>query len=178
MIVEEKPRVSLSVEPTVSVAFKKNSNGAKGVSELLNANVTLSCIPADLNGGDRFLAVRWFLDGELLRAVSLAQKCIANITGSDELESSVQDSEIEVLEDCKTDPTKIVLLNVRRLFGGNYSCQGRVSGADGVGWGAESAPTELKVLYPPRGARLRHRPDIVKKGAAFQVRKENSIIQM
>ena len=53
--------VRLSVDP------------ADPVSELSNANVTLMCFAETFDVGttgddaDRFLAVRWFLDGELLK---------------------------------------------------------------------------------------------------------------
>ena len=66
---------------------------------------------------------------------------------------------------CHTDTSKIILVSVRRSFHGNYSCQGR----NRAGWGPESEPRQLKVLYPPRGAILTHKPAIIRKGAAFEV---------
>lgn len=61
LVVEERPSVSLSVEP------------ASAVNELLNANVTLVCNSERLD--ERFLAVKWFLDGDLLQQVALAPEC-------------------------------------------------------------------------------------------------------
>ena len=78
VIVEEKPRVVLSVDPPPSPSSSAAAvrKSPKGVSELLNANVTLVCLPADLSSGEeeRFRAVRWYLDGELLRAVTLSSR--------------------------------------------------------------------------------------------------------
>ncbi len=192
MVVEQKPRVTLSVDPpltspsAVAAVASTGGKGGRGVNELLNANVTLVCLPAVVGTSDnnnrqqqqqqqRFAAVRWFLDGELLRQVSLPPKCLNGTNGAaDTTEDDDGGGVRVVLDDCKIDPSKIRLMNVRRLFGGNYSCQGRSAAAAAAapgsgGWGAESAPAELKVLYPPRGAALRHRPAIVRKGAAFQV---------
>ena len=56
-------------------------------------------------------------------------------------------------------------VNVRRSFHGNYSCQGR----NKAGWGATSAPRELRVLYPPKGANLTQHPAVVIKGEPFRV---------
>ena len=56
-------------------------------------------------------------------------------------------------------------VNVRRSFHGNYSCQGR----NKAGWGANSAPRELRVLYPPKGANLTQHPAVVIKGKPFRV---------
>lgn len=168
VLVEEKPVVVLTVDPPVSAPASSPTNppDGEGVNELLNANVTLVCQPAS-RASRRFVAVRWYLDGELLRAVTLAPRCTNGTAGKDSAEEV--EEETKVLEDCKMDPSKIRLLNVRRLFGGNYSCRGR---DDEGGWGAGSDPTELKVLYPPRGARLRHTPAVVRKGEAFQVSAE------
>ena len=71
---------------------------------------------------------------------------------------------------CHTDTSKIILVSVRRSFHGNYSCQGR----NRAGWGPESEPRQLKVLYPPRGAILTHKPAIIRKGAAFEVSKKKT----
>ena len=59
--VEIKPRVTLSVDP------------ASAVSETLNANVTLMCL-SDRNE-EKFRAVKWFLDGELLKHVEIPSEC-------------------------------------------------------------------------------------------------------
>lgn len=52
ILVEEKPRVTLSVDP------------ATAINEMLNANVTLMCLS---DRDERFMAVKWYLDGELLK---------------------------------------------------------------------------------------------------------------
>ena len=58
--VEEKPKVTLTVWPE------------EPVSETSNANVTLKCLS---EAGERFLAVKWYLDGELLKHVERAPGC-------------------------------------------------------------------------------------------------------
>jgi hypothetical protein len=102
--------------------------------------------------------VRWLLDGELLKQIHLAPECF-NLTTA-----AIRDG-LEGETRCNVDPSKIILVNVRRSFHGNYSCQGR----NRAGWGATSAATELKVLYPPKGANLTQQPAIVTKGNPFQV---------
>lgn len=68
------------------------------------------------------------------------------------------------------DTTKIILVNVSRAFHGNYSCQGR----NRAGWGSMSEVKQLKVLYPPKGAKLTYAPDIIKKGSPFQARRRKA----
>ncbi len=62
--VETKPRVTLSVDP------------ATAVSETLNANVTLMCLSE--RDEEKFRAVKWFLDGELLKRVVIPDECFEN----------------------------------------------------------------------------------------------------
>ena len=59
---------------------------------------------------------------------------------------------------------------MRRSFHGNYSCQGR----NAAGWGTASAPRELRVLYPPKGANLTQHPAVVTKGNPFRVSESRS----
>ena len=63
------------------------------------------------------------------------------------------------------EPSKIILVNVKRSFHGNYSCQGM----NRAGWGAMSKARELRVFYPPRGAQMRQEPAIIRKGNPFKV---------
>eukprot|EP00094_Tigriopus_californicus_P006888 TCALIF_06634-PA protein Name:"Similar to HMCN2 Hemicentin-2 (Homo sapiens)" AED:0.02 eAED:0.03 QI:0/0.5/0.28/0.85/1/1/7/253/1111 len=142
VLVEEKPQVVLTVEPD------------HPVSELLNANVTLKC---QSERGEQFLAVKWYLDGELLKHVERPLECFVNETN-------------EVIETadntkCQMDPSKIILVNVRRTFHGNYSCRGR----NRAGWGGMSSARQLQVMYPPTGARMTQKPSIVIKGRPFQL---------
>lgn len=68
---------------------------------------------------------------------------------------------------CNVDPSKIILVNVKRSFHGNYSCSGR----NRAGWGIPSPSKELVVHYQPTEAKIKAVPDIVLKGQPFQVRK-------
>lgn len=66
--VEEKPRVRIVVEPELPL------------SESHNGNVTLKCRledqPSERFGGSHFAAVKWYLDGELLKHVEKHPDCI------------------------------------------------------------------------------------------------------
>ena len=141
--VEEKPRVTLSVEPE------------NPVSELSNADVTLKCLS---ERGERFMAVKWYLDGELLKHVERAPECYNETTNDHGIDCSDA-----------VDPSKIILVNVRRSFHGNYSCRGM----NRAGWGAMAKAKELRVMYPPKGGRVVQEPAIVKKGNPFKVGREN-----
>ena len=143
--VEEKPRVTLSVEPE------------NPVSELKNANVTLKCLS---ERGERFMAVKWYLDGEMLKHVERAPECLNETAAEAALSQECSDA---------VDPSKILLVNVRRSFHGNYSCQGM----NRAGWGAMAKARELKVMYPPKGGRVVQEPRIVEKGNPFNVSDDN-----
>ena len=98
----------------------------------------------------RFVGVKWFLDGELLKHVEKDPSCIdGSLFGAH----------------CNVDPSKIILVNVRRSFHGNYSCSGR----NRAGWGQQSPSKELKVLYEPSVAKIRHEPSTILKGKQFDV---------
>ena len=137
VVVQERPKVRLELEPR------------DPVSELSNTNVTLICLSEI---GEEFLQVKWFLDGEVLRTLP-PDECFANRTKEED-------------KRCNVDNSKIILVNVKRSFSGNYSCQGR----NLAGWGATSDPRELRVYFPPKGAKISLKQRIVKKGEPFEVR--------
>ncbi len=66
---------------------------------------------------------------------------------------------------CNVDPSKVMLLNVRRSFWGNYSCQAQ----NRAGWGSISEAKEMKVLYPPEGATIKSSPVTIIKGKPLEV---------
>ena len=152
------PNVRLIIDPSVPV------------SELQNLNVTLTCEESVVgNDGTRtstssvsrgtdtnsLLAVKWFLDGELLKHVGRKPECI-----------SYRNKNSATGFHCNVDPTKIILVNVRRSFNGNYACKGR----NRAGWGNMSPSKELKVRYPPSKTKISHEPSIVLKGNPFKVK--------
>ena len=104
---------------------------------------------------NNLLAVKWFLDGELLKHVGRKPECI-----------SYKSRNSATGFHCNVDPTKIILVNVRRSFHGNYACQGR----NQAGWGDISPFKELEVLYPPSGTKITHEPSIILKGNPFKIK--------
>ena len=148
------PRVNLVIDPL------------EPVSELQNLNVTLICeedlIRNDVKSGrlqqsSTLLEVKWFLDGELLKHVGRngLPECISYRN-----KYSVSNFH------CKDDPTKIIMVNVRRTFNGNYACKAR----NQAGWGNISQSKEFKVLYPPSGTSISKEPSIVLKGNPFKIK--------
>jgi hypothetical protein len=97
------------------------------VKEQDDRNVTLSC---DVDSGNPAIleAVRWYLDGDLLKELP---ECPNATAGKD----------IEASDLCDIDPSKLMLESVGRSFQGNYTCQGR----NDAGWGPHSPPVELHV---------------------------------
>lgn len=125
-----KPIVKLMMEPPTPV------------SELDRLNITLMC-KVESGNPDILQAVRWYLDGELLKELP---DCGGNITD---------------YMFCDIDPSKLLLEDVGRSFHGNYSCEGM----NEAGWGPLSADEELVVYYPPGPATLVFEPArVVKKG--------------
>lgn len=125
-------------------------------------------VVAGSEADEEFLAVKWYLDGELLKHVQRPAGCFnAPAPPPPPPPAHPTDTVTRPVDEerCKVDPSKIILVNVRRSFHGNYSCRGR----NRAGWGGMSAARELKVLYPPRGAILTQKPSIIKKGRPFQV---------
>lgn len=117
------------------------------VIENAGSNVTLYC-NVEAGNPQALTKVRWFLDGQLLKELP---EC---------------DEEREDEEDlCSIDPIKMLLQDVGRDFGGNYSCEGM----NAAGWGPRSAPEELVVFYEPGNATLVHTPLIAvkKKSVTF-----------
>lgn len=147
VFVEEKPQVTLYFEPR------------QPVSELMDANVTLMCSSnynrdvvnnANAITGNNFIAVKWYLDGDLLKQVDRSPECLVPKRN---------------VSNCNVDPSKVMLLNVKRSFWGNYSCQAQ----NRAGWGTVSEPKEMKVLYPPDGTTISYTPEVVIKGKPFEV---------
>jgi hypothetical protein len=92
------------------------------VTELDKMNITLMCKVVSGNP-EILLAVRWYLDGDLLKELP---DCGGNTTDS---------------LFCDIDPSKLLLEDVGRSFHGNYSCEGM----NEAGWGPLSADEELIV---------------------------------
>ncbi|ODM99879.1 Hemicentin-1 [Orchesella cincta] len=139
---KNKPRVRMTMDPN------------RPVKELDERNVTLTC---DVDSGNppTLEAVRWYLDGELLKELP---DC-PNISYS----TPMPGREVETSDLCDIDPSKLMLESVGRSFQGNYTCQGRNT----AGWGPQSGPVELHVHYAPGPARLEFDPLVVVKGQAL-----------
>ncbi|XP_046675860.1 hemicentin-2-like isoform X7 [Homalodisca vitripennis] len=131
-----------SNEANVSVYYKPivnlTINPPRAVSELEHQNITLLC---EVSSGypDTLLAVRWYLDGEMLK--ELPECGLSNTTL------------------CDIDPSKLLLEEVERRFHGNYSC----AGMNEAGWGPISPATPVIVYYPPGEASLVYWPNQVRK---------------
>jgi hypothetical protein len=109
-IVAVKPIVQLTMDPPTPV------------SELDRLNITLMC-KVESGNPDILQAVRWYLDGELLKELP---DCGGNVTD---------------YTFCDVDPSKLLLEDVGRSFHGNYSCEGM----NEAGWGPLSPDEELIV---------------------------------
>lgn len=105
------------------------------------SNVTLYCT-VEAGNPKQLTKVRWFLDGQLLKELP---DCEDDDDDDDNL--------------CEIDPIKMLLQNVGRSFGGNYSCEGMNS----AGWGPQSSEKPLVVLFEPGNATLAHSPMIAVK---------------
>ncbi|KAF4519677.1 hypothetical protein B566_EDAN003927, partial [Ephemera danica] len=130
-----KPTVSLMMEPTTPV------------SETERLNITLLCHVEEGNPAT-LLAVRWYLDDELLKELPDCGAAAAS-------PAPVNDSSTF----CDIDPSKLLLESVGRSFHGNYSCEGM----NDAGWGPLSSDRELVVYYPPGPASLTYEPSRVVK---------------
>ena len=97
------------------------------VNEADRQNVSLTCEVVTGNPAS-LTAVRWYLDGDLLKELP---DCTRN-------SSSTTTTTEESLIFCDIDPSKLLLEAVGRSFHGNYSCEGR----NDAGWGplSPSAP--------------------------------------
>ncbi|KAG8232214.1 hypothetical protein J437_LFUL010516, partial [Ladona fulva] len=129
-----KPEVKLTMDPPTPV------------SELDRLNITLLC-KVEAGNPETLQAVRWYLDGELLKELP---DCRGN---SSEVFSNYD------LTFCDIDPSKLLLEVVGRSFHGNYSCEGM----NEAGWGPLSPEEELIVHYPPGPASLTYDPPRVLK---------------
>ena len=139
LLVESQPIVSIRIDPSNPVSEKKSSN------------VTLICEQRNQKKtAQKLIGVKWYLDGELLKHVERDPSCVPTADTH-----------------CNLDPSKIIFVNVRRSFHGNYSCNGR----NRAGWGKKSPSKELKVLYAPSNATVRHQPEVIVKNKPFQVNK-------
>ncbi|XP_011497659.1 PREDICTED: titin-like [Ceratosolen solmsi marchali] len=130
--------VSILFRPTVEVTMEPNTP----INEAARVNVSLSCNL--IAGNPNYLsAVRWYLDGDLLK----------------ELPDCSRNASVE--EFCDIDPSKLLLESVGRSFHGNYSCEGR----NAAGWGPISSNTPIVVYYKPGPASISYEPErVVKKG--------------
>ena len=165
VFVEEKPQVAIYFEPR------------QPVSELADANVTLMCISnynskdimANANAitGNSFVSVKWYLDGDLLKQVDRPLEClkVPNVVNYNVTSAALNNPK------CNVDPSKVMLLNVRRSFWGNYSCQAK----NRAGWGPVSEAKEMKVLYAPEAASIEYNPKTISKGSSFEVNKQNKL---
>lgn len=130
--------VSVLFRPTVEVTMEPNAP----INEAARVNVSLSCDV--IAGNPSYLtAVRWYLDGDLLKELP---DCSRNASAE---------------EFCDIDPSKLLLESVGRSFHGNYSCEGR----NDAGWGPISSNTPIVVYYKPGPASISYEPvRVVKKG--------------
>lgn len=105
----------------------------KPVTERDERNVTLTC---DVDSGNPAIldAVRWYLDGELL-------KQLPDCPNISMYSTQLPGRDVEGSDLCDIDPSKLLLESVGRSFQGNYTCQGR----NEAGWGPHSGPVELHV---------------------------------
>lgn len=119
------------------------------VIENAGSNVTLYC-NVEAGNPQQLTKVRWFLDGQLLKELP---------------ECDPHDSKEDDEDLCGIDPIKMLLQDVGRDFGGNYSCEGM----NAAGWGPRSLSEELVVFYEPGNATLMHTPLIAVKKKSVQL---------
>jgi hypothetical protein len=111
------------------------------VNEADRLNVSLTC-EVDAGNPAVLTAVRWYLDGDLLKELP---DCTRNGT-------AMTTSSEESLTFCDIDPSKLLLEAVGRSFHGNYSCEGR----NGAGWGPISSSTPVIVYCKSSLSFTRH----------------------
>ncbi|XP_071450004.1 uncharacterized protein nrm [Hetaerina americana] len=132
-----KPEVKLTMDPLTPV------------SEVDKLNITLLC-RVEAGNPETLLAVRWYLDGELLKE-------LPDCRGNNSMEAMSTNNNDDLF--CDIDPSKLLLEVVGRSFHGNYSCEGM----NEAGWGPLSQEEELIVHYPPGPATLVYDPPQVLK---------------
>ncbi|EFN82322.1 Titin [Harpegnathos saltator] len=142
---EDIVEVSVFYKPVVEVIMDPETP----VNEADRLNVSLTC---DVDSGNpaTLTAVRWYLDGDLLKELP---DCARNSTA---MTTTTEES----LTFCDIDPSKLLLEAVGRSFHGNYSCEGR----NEAGWGPISPSTPVVVYYKPGPASISYAPQqVVKK---------------
>lgn len=146
-ISEDAVQVSVFYKPVVEVIMDPETP----VNEADRQNVSLTC-EVDAGNPAILTAVRWYLDGDLLKELP---DCSRNST------ATAASSE-ESLAFCDIDPSKLLLESVGRTFHGNYSCEGK----NEAGWGPVSPSTPVTVYYKPGPASITYEPrQVVKKQA-------------
>ncbi|CAH2061674.1 unnamed protein product, partial [Iphiclides podalirius] len=133
--------VNILYKPQVRLIMSPRSP----ILETEHRNVTLIC--EVVSGNPSTLdEVIWYLDNEVLKHLP---EC------NDTNDSFCND----------VDPSMLLLQDTTKSFHGNYSCKGKNS----VGWGSESAKTELIVNYPPGPAKLTYFPWRIIKGQSLEL---------
>lgn len=122
-LLADKPVVKVIMDPETPV------------NEADRQNVSLTCEVVTGNPAS-LTAVRWYLDGDLLKELP---DCTRN-------SSATTTTTEESLIFCDIDPSKLLLEAVGRSFHGNYSCEGR----NDAGWGplSPSAPVMVHCESP------------------------------
>ncbi|XP_018304625.1 hemicentin-1 isoform X2 [Mycetomoellerius zeteki] len=144
---EATVQVSVFYKPVVEVIMDPETP----VNEADRLNVSLTC-EVDAGNPAILTAVRWYLDGDLLKELPDCSRNSTAMTTSSE----------ESLAFCDIDPSKLLLESVGRTFHGNYSCEGK----NEAGWGLISPSTPVIVYYKPGPASITYEPrQVVKKQA-------------
>lgn len=118
----DKPVVEVIIDPETPV------------NEADRLNVSLTCEAVTGNPAS-LTAVRWYLDGDLLKELP---DCTRNSSATT---TTTEESFIF----CDIDPSKLLLEAVGRTFHGNYSCEGR----NDAGWGPLSPSAPVTVHCEP-----------------------------
>ncbi|KAK9303054.1 hypothetical protein QLX08_005158 [Tetragonisca angustula] len=142
---DEIVQVSVLYKPVVKVIMEPETP----VNEADRQNVSLTCEVVTGNPAS-LTAVRWYLDGDLLKELP---DCTRN-------SSATTTTTEESLIFCDIDPSKLLLEAVGRSFHGNYSCEGR----NDAGWGPLSPSAPVMVHYKPGPASISYEPkQVIKK---------------
>ncbi|XP_043595060.1 hemicentin-1 isoform X2 [Bombus pyrosoma] len=142
---EDIVQVSVLYKPVVKVIMEPETP----VNEADRQNVSLTCEVVTGNPAS-LTAVRWYLDGDLLKELP---DCTRN-------SSATTTTTEESLIFCDIDPSKLLLEAVGRSFHGNYSCEGR----NDAGWGPLSPSAPVMVHYKPGPASISYEPQqVIKK---------------
>lgn len=136
------------------------------VNEADRQNVSLTC-EVDAGNPAMLTAVRWYLDGDLLKELPdcPTRNSTAMTTTTEESSTGF----------CDIDPSKLLLESVGRTFHGNYSCEGR----NEAGWGPISPSTPVIVYCKSSLSRVNHScyAMIEEKSARYPLRVPNSVIR-